>query len=109
MGTIYATTPVRSPPVPPNTGGRKISVEKTVQFAGSIIYEDREVELEVSYLMLDCINCLGDCICHTCTQPSVCTMLVEQAEALQHPQTGIQMQERRVVNQTKRVFSGNIV
>ena len=60
MGTIYATTPVRSPPVPPNTGGRKISVEKTVQFAGSIIYEDREVELEVSYLMLDCINCLGD-------------------------------------------------
>ena len=41
------------------------------------------------------------------SQPGVCELLVEHVEALQHPHTGIQIQERRVVNQTKRVFTGN--
>ena len=39
-------------------------------------------------------------------QPSVCASLIKYAEALQDPKTGIQMQERLVVNQTKRVFTG---
>ena len=34
------------------------------------------------------------------------TTLVEYAQALQDPETGIQLQERRVVNQTMRVFTG---
>ena len=33
---------------------------------------------------------------------------MDYTEAIQDPQTGIQMQERLVVNQTKKVFTGTI-
>ncbi len=40
-------------------------------------------------------------------QPSVCGSLVNNyTEALQDPKKGVQMQERLVVNQTQRVFTG---
>jgi hypothetical protein len=70
-------------------------------------YEDAAMSLSVSKCMplvqlLRVISELYDYF-----QPSVCGSLVNNyTEAFQDPKKGVQMQERLVVNQTQRVFTG---
>ena len=47
MGTIYATTPLRSPPVP-ITPVHRSSIDRTNQWPGSPTYENTLVTLAVS-------------------------------------------------------------
>lgn len=49
MGTIYATTPLRSPPVPPITPVHRSSIDRTSQWPGSPTYENTTMTLTVSW------------------------------------------------------------